>query len=86
MNKEYLILLENIEDTMQSIKGLQEELRGILDNPGIALENLERIRDTLAEIKSLKEDAERVIILVPIAGRTLTRGNHATVSMPAIMR
>lgn len=56
MNEEYLILLENIRDTLEEIKALQEELSGLLGNPGIAAERLEEIRNTLEEIRTLNED------------------------------
>lgn len=58
MNKNYLELLENIRDTMKEIKVLQEDLRDLLDEPGITLENLEKIRDKLSEIKGLEEDLD----------------------------
>lgn len=35
MNEEYLNLLNNIRDTLEDIKGLQEELHGLLDPPSI---------------------------------------------------
>lgn len=57
MNEEYLILLENIRDTLEDIKALQEELSDLLGNPDIAAEKLEEIRNTLNEIRELRSDA-----------------------------
>lgn len=56
MNENDLELLTNIKNTLEEIKGLQEDLHDLLDMPGVTLENLERMRDTLAEIKGLRED------------------------------
>lgn len=58
MNEEYLNLLTKIRDTMEEIQGLREDLSDLLDNPGIALENLEKIRDTLEEIQLMQESAD----------------------------
>ena len=57
MNEEYLTLLENIRDTLEEIKALQEELSDLLGNPDITAERLEEIRNTLNEIRELRSDA-----------------------------
>lgn len=56
MDENYLELLTNTKNTLEKIKGLQEDLHDLLDMPGVTLENLERMRDALAEIKGLRED------------------------------
>lgn len=43
---------------MEDIKGLQEDLHDLLDQPGITLEGLWEIRSELEAIKALREDVE----------------------------